>query len=387
MRCAGEPPRASDTVPGVLVDGELVPDWLSVGDLPWLRELLLGSAAFEGRPFAELRQAWRCGEVPPRAGERWRTVLTVLRQFVLPRRPASMSGLRAKVWAAVAAGASPEEALARAGPSAERVKQSLFADVGVQRPVWWPGALDADTLRRAVNGRFARCLLGTANTAELWVHGASRAVLRTAWLQGAYFSFAGREGVAARLRWSPPPGQPRAGHRLAALLPVLGWARRFVLRASCAWRGARADLVLSSLDALPVGTPPAAFDSAWESELGAALLRALPGWEVLREPAPLPIGERLVFPDFAVWPAGGEERPWWIELAGLRDRSALPGKVALLLGEERYVLCLPLRSCPRELLAHPRVVAFRRGTTRRGRALRGVAEQVAALLRGVTPDD
>jgi hypothetical protein len=97
MRCAGEPPRASDTVPGVLVDGELVPDWLSVGDLPWLRELLLGSAAFEGRPFAELRQAWRCGEVPPRAGERWRTVLTVLRQYVLPRRPASRSGLRGRL--------------------------------------------------------------------------------------------------------------------------------------------------------------------------------------------------------------------------------------------------------------------------------------------------
>jgi hypothetical protein len=143
----------------------------------------------------------------------------------------------------------------------------------------------------------------------------------------------------------------------------LPWARRFVLRARCRWRGVESRFVLSSLDALAPGAPPAAFDSELERELAAALVREWGGWEVQREPAPLPLGERLLFPDFAMWPSGSthSDAVWWLELAGLRDPAALPDKVALLHAVPRYVLCVPDAKCPDELRGHARVVVFRRG--------------------------
>lgn len=362
MRCA------ADEVPGAIVDGELVVDWLTAADAPWLREVLLSTAAFDGRPVAALRAFWRACEVPPRAGARWRHVLAVVRERVLAL-PCRASSLRATVFAASAAGANRAEALA-AGAAAHdlsvaEVEAALFADLGDERTVAWPRELDVDTVRRATNGRLAKALLATASAAELTLHGASRAVLRTAWLHGAHFRCVAADVTGARLRWRALSGDARAGRRLAATVPVLGWARRWELRAECRWRGARCGVVVSSLDALPVGAPVAAFDSRFEAEVAAAFARELVGWEVVREPAPVVVGEQFLFPDFGLvrrgGGGGGEER-WWVELAGLRDPAALAGKLELLRVVETYVLCVPERWCPAGWHGHPRVVRFgRRG--------------------------
>lgn len=397
---------AADAVPGALVDGELLPDWLATADTPWLRDLLLQAAAFAERPFAELAAAWRQNDAPPRAGARWRAVLATLRDLLLPRRGMVAEGpgheLRAVVFAAVARGATRAEALAAgaaaSGIAADDVAARLFADLGEQRTVTWPAGLDPDRLRRATNGRFAQALLTTATSAELELHGHSRTVLRTAWLQGASFRWVGGDADGARLVWTPASGDARAGRRLAVLVPVLGLARRFVLRAACRWRGRRGTLVLSSLDALPVGEVPSPFDSRLEAAVAARLCTELPGFELVREPAPLPLDHGLAFPDFALRPRpdptaaaarGSGERScaflvgcaertagpsWWIELAGLRDPRALAGKVALLERERRYLLCLPRARCPAELAGHARVVPF-------GRGQRGIAELVASVRR------
>lgn len=369
MRCG------ADAVPCTIVDGEIVPDWLTAADVPWLRELLLVAAAFDGQPLASVRQRWRCDETPPRAGARWRPVLSELQGLLVGRSRGSAKTLRAAVFAATAAGASRAEALAAGaavtGGTARDVAAALFADLGDQRVVRWPADLDPDALRRATNARFARSLLATATAAELTLQGQSRLVLRTAWLHGAHFRCRHADAAGARLCWRPPPGDGLAGRRLAALLPVLPWARHFVLRAQCAWRGRRGAFVLSELDALPPGAPPSLYDSRLEKALAAALVRACVGWDVLREPVPLAAGDGLAFPDFAL-SRGGES--WWLELAGLRDPAALAGKVALLERVARYVLCLPARRCPRELVDHPRVVRFRRA------AVAEVAEAVRAIL-------
>lgn len=372
---AASPMRsAADRVPCRRCDGELVPDWLSDADQPWLRELLLDCEAFVGRPFAALRARWRCSTPPPRAGARWPLVLAVLERLLLPRHapPAAAAPLamasqwRAQLFVAAAAGASREAALARVaaatGAAPATLLAGLFADLGDQRPVQWPAGLSPTRLQLLGNAWFARTLLATASSAELELHGASRLVLRTAWLQGAHFRCRGSGPDGARLQWHAGPGDRRAGTRLAAVLAVLPWARRFVLRAACRWRGAAATLVLTSLDALPPGSPPAPFDSQLEADLAAALVRALPEWEVLREPAPLQCGEALAFPDFGLLPRGANPRGarWWLELAGLRDPTQLAGKLRLLQQEPRYLLALPRRWCVPELVSHPRVVGFGR---------------------------
>ncbi|MBL8731626.1 MAG: DUF790 family protein [Planctomycetes bacterium] len=403
-------------MPASIVDGELLPDWLSAADAPWLRELLLAASAFDGHPFSALAASWQRGEVPPRAGARWRPVLATLRELLVPRRARSMdlaaalgvarategatgrgraakgpdgprllaSDLRRIVFGAVAGGASREQALAAGaaatGLSGEAVSAALLADLGEQRRVCWPAGLDVDRLRRETNGRFARALLATADRAELSVSGQSRAVLRTAWLHGAHFRFVASEVDGARLAWAPPPGDERAGRRLAALMAVLPWAQRFVLRAACRWRARRCTLVLTSLDALPVGEAPAPFDSRLEAEVAARLRAALVGFQLVREPAPLPLGQGLAFPDFLLRrvAAAGEREPaaWWIELAGLRDPAALAGKVTLLEREPHYVLCVPRGRCPAALAEHARVVVF-------GRGRNGVRQIVAGVVRVV----
>lgn len=395
--------QAADAVPGTIVDGELVPDWLGSADAPWLRELLLQARAFDGEPFAALAATWRRSDVPPRAGARWRPVLATLRTLLVPRDErrevaAIARRLRATVFAAVAKGSSRADALA-AGAAAcalspTAVEAALFADVAAPARVLWPAGLDTDGLRRAANGRFAAALLATASAAHLELHGASRAVLRTAWLHGACFQVAASAAasdrqecerapraaseLAADLVWQAIAGDAHAGRRLASVLPVLPWARRFVLRASCRWRGERATLVVSSLDALPVGPAPAAFDSALEADVAEALVRtfAARGGRLVREPAPVRCGEQLAFPDFelAVPDAGSS---WWIEVAGLRDPAALPGKLRLLALLPNYVLCVPRRRCSDVVASHARVVAFARGK-------RGIAELVAGVQRLVT---
>lgn len=382
---------AADTVPGTIVDGELVPDWLGIADVPWLRELLLQARAFDGEPFAALAAAWRHGDVPPRAGARWRSVLATLRVLLLPRderrRIASVARpLRAAVFAAAARGGSRADAMAAgaasSGLSVAAVEAALFADVEAPSRLRWPAELDADGLRRAANGRFAAALLATANEARLVLHGASRAVLRTAWLHGASFQLEapptqrGRE-LAADLRWRASAGDAHAGRRLASVLPVLPWARRFELRAACRWRGQRATVVLSSLDALPVGAAPVPFDSVLERDVADALTRAFAprGGQLVREPAPVPCGEQLAFPDFELTVPGGATA-WWLEVAGLRDPSTLPGKLQLLANLPNYVLCVPRARCRAEWIAHPRVVPFARGR-------RGLTEVVAGVQRVV----
>jgi hypothetical protein len=82
---------------------------------------------------------------------------------------------------------------------------------------------------------------------------------------------------------------------------------------------------------------------------------------VLREPAPVPIGDRLAFPDFGLRCDAMARLPWWVELAGLRDPTALVAKEVLLQESPRYVLCVPVDKCPVELRSHARVVTFGRG--------------------------
>ncbi|MBL9076004.1 MAG: DUF790 family protein [Planctomycetes bacterium] len=376
MRCA------ADAVPAVCVDGEIVPDWLGGADAPWLRELLFAAQAFAGRPVAALRAHWRALEVPPRAGARWPHVLAVVRQRVVAAPPRA-SRLREAVFAAAAAGSARDAAIAAGaaatGVPAAEVEARLFADLGEQRCVRWPPQLDVDAVRRAVNGRFAQALLGTATAAELELSGASRALLRTAWLHGAHFRCRGSDATGARLSWRAPPADRRAGRRLAAIVPVLGWTRRFELRAECRWRGGRGTLVLTSLDALPVGAPVAPFDSRFEAEVAAALTLELGDWDVLREPAPVPVGERLLFPDFGLVPRGGGAAAWWVEVAGLRDPGALAGKLQLLREVARYVLCVPAGRCPDGWRGHPRIVEFAgRGAARVRQVVVGVGSRVVA---------
>lgn len=357
-------------------DGELLPDWLSARDRPWLRDLLAIAMANTGRPLRELRQRLReCGD-DARAGRRLamarHCLLAVLARAagrtLLPAR------LRALVFATAGEG-DPAVALAAAanalGVDVATATTMLFGDVVWQRPVQVPRDLTVPRLELLVDRALARGLLRTALAATLSLRGSSRAVLQTAWLHGGGLEVSSVAADGARIAWraGSSAAVARCRRALLAVLPVLPWTRQFELRARCAIGGRDAVLVLGPGDPLLPGPEPRVFDSALERRFAVECAAVAPAWELLREPVPCVLAPgggataALAFPDFELRDRRGGRRDGrraLVEIAGLRDLGALPRKLALLAALPQLVLCLPRRAVPTAFAAHPRVVPFDR---------------------------
>ncbi len=352
-------------------DGELLPDWLSARDRPWLRDLLAIAMANTGRPLRELQKRLReCGD-DARAGRR----LAMARHCLLAvlARAAARTGLpaqlRAHLFAADGEGdaaAALAAAAAAHGVDPATAAALLFGDVGWQRPVQVPGELTVPRLELLVDRALARGLLRSAVAATLSLRGSARAVLQTAWLHGGGFAVATVDGDGARVAWrTGPAAGDRCRRSLVAILPLLPWTRQFELRARCAIGGRQALLVLGPGDPLLPGPEPRAFDSALERRFAVDCAAAAPTWELLREPVPCVLAPgggataALAFPDFELRDRRDGRRAL-VEIAGLRDLGALPGKLALLAALPQLVLCLPRRAVPAAFAAHPLVVPFDR---------------------------
>lgn len=349
-------------LPFLVADGEIVPTWLSDRDRPWLRDLLDDAERFVGRPFAVWQRHARRGEDDPRAGRRHHAARHVLEHWLRtaaaspPRRT-----LRGELFAMVAKGISRDTALAtvaaRHATTADALAATLYDDLPHRRLVHWPEPRpDPGRLLLAANTAMVTGLLRFARRAELLVHGASRLVLKTAWLRGFAPELLLPTDGALRLRWTVG-SQSGSARDLAALATLLPWARRFRLDADIALPNAAGRFVLSTGDPILPADEPRPFDSNLEERFARDFGRELPDWRILREPAPVTLDHGLAFPDFELRPPSGPA--WLCEVAGLRDHRALPAKLALLRCE-RLVLCLPERAIPADLRDHPRVVGFRR---------------------------
>lgn len=345
--------------------GELVPPWLTAHDRPWLRDLLLTAEAHAGCTARELQRAFRHHGAAPHAGPRQAAARFVLLQLLWPRvADRHASGLRRELFALAADGTPRQEALAAVADrhmlSVGQLTGQLFADLPHARGLVWPSpAPTTSLLLLATNRAIAMAMVATAERAELQLVGGARTVLRTAWLLGTQLLAADGDAANVRLRWQRPAGDRGAARRLAALVPQLPWTRQFELRATCEVRGRRGTFVLTSHDEILPGPEPRPFDSELERCFARDFALAAPAWELLREPRPLPCGDQLAFPDFLAR-RRGESGGFWIEIAGLRDPAALPGKLALLAQHPHYLLCLPRRLASAELLAHARVIPFSR---------------------------
>ncbi|HEX6811947.1 MAG TPA: DUF790 family protein [Planctomycetota bacterium] len=363
MRAVGVAPLPPGRLSFTAVDGEIVPAWLGDRDRPWLRDLIAEAHSFVGRPFAELAQRWRQSGPDPRAGCRQASALHVLSDWLRAHAVGvARSAARWELFRLCAAGVTREQALtdvaARHAIAVCDLVATLYDDLPDRRRVRWPEPPpEPMRLALAANGALVRGILRRAASAELFVHGAARVVLKTAWLRGAVPTVDGEPHGPTKLVW------PRAGRTahsaLPALVPLLPWVHRYRLRARCELPSASGDLVLSTGDPLPPGPEPRLFDSALERRFASDFGRLLPAWRLLREPTVLTGAHGLAFPDFELLPpAGGES--WLCEIAGLRDRTALPAKVQLLARWVRLVLCLPQHEVDGDLRRHPRVVPFRK---------------------------
>jgi predicted nuclease of restriction endonuclease-like RecB superfamily len=360
-------------------DDTIVPDYLEPGDHPWLRALIEVFDRHAGRRWREVCERLR-EPLPFRCPRpKLKLAAHVLHRLWRRRPHVGVAPRRARelVFLAAAGGGERERVLAEVaqelGIAPLDLERSLFADLESEEclePVACPPSPGALALR--VNLALAQGLIACARSLSIELRGNARAVVRSAQLHGLICSVQRAppdRGGAPALEISGPLALFRHTRlyaaALQALVPVLAWCPRFHLRARCEIEGRELALVLASGDPIFPGEEPRRFDSQLEERFARDLARLAPDWDLVREPEPVPAGEALIFPDFALEHRHDPARRAFVEIVGFWTRDYLERKLEHLrrarLGN--LVLCIDAgRGCDAvaELPEAAAVIRFRR---------------------------
>ena len=346
-----------------VVEGDIVPVYLSERDHGWLRDLIDAFDAFVGRPRRELA-AWlrdARGDGRTQAAAR-----VVLEQLFRSRVDAGLAPARARAaWFAAAADRAPlgtvrRRAAARLGVEPAAIEHALFADLPGERlvtaPVEPPGP---HSVALQVNLAVVQALLRCAADVEVALLGNARTIVRHARLRGLICTVEVAPAGHTVLRLSGPLSLFRRtalyGRALAELAPQLAWCRSFRLTARC--RDPRrvhdpsapwSRFVTDHRAPIRPSAEPRRYDSRLEQRFVRDFTRLGTGWEVIREPEPVGAGGTIIFPDFEVRRRDDPRRRCWVEIVGFWTRGYLERKLAHLraAGLERLVLCIDAdRAC------------------------------------------
>lgn len=353
---------------------EVRPAWLGLADHGWLAALVEVYARHEGRPRHELDAALRLPLVVPAPPRARRLAEGVLGRFLSTAVPGPLvpATVRSHVFPAAASRRPRAEVLAEVArelvSSAAEIEAALFSDLWSERrvrvPPRWP---EPAALVTHVNQAWARTALLRSVSVRLELFGEARRLVRVARLRGLLCTVRpGRdpsEGGTV-LDLSGPYSLLRAttvyGRALAAIVPHLAHASRFVLRAT-----AKSGVVTRIERGDPIfdEEPPPEMDSAVESTFAERFRRATREWDLVREPEPVAAGASIVFPDFALVHRRTGRRVL-LEIVGFWTPGYLAQKLATLrrAGIENLVLCISdaLRCEPGELPPGAFVVPYRR---------------------------
>jgi predicted nuclease of restriction endonuclease-like RecB superfamily len=384
-----------------VVDGALLPRWLTSRDEPWLAALLAEVPALAGRPIAEWNRA--CAEEwAPRAeangagaraaagvlhalGRMWRTEISARVPPPDARRVAFEHAARI---------AARDEALAEAARALRvaphELEEALFADRAVRRvlrpPAEWPSASE---LKDRYNLLLAQSLLMRAHVLCIRVRCHTHAVVRFAKLRRLLCTCA-PDGEGTALHVSGPLAVLRHttkyGHALASFLPAVlatpGWS----LEATCLLgRDLRtAALSLSAKDPLAVTHAlPREADSEIEKRLAADVRALRAGWAIERETAAIQVvlddgSERVVHPDFTLVRGGARVH---VEIVGYFTPEYLETKMRVVraAAAHRIVVCVDASLGVMGDFDAERVLLFRR--TVDARKLLDLAERVVLAPR------
>jgi hypothetical protein len=271
------------------------------------------------------------------------------------------------------------------GVTPEDLRGSLFGDLPGERVVG-PRAqpLSAVELALRCNLALVQTLLFRANVVRIEVEGSTRALVRQAKWRGLICTAIERSGTAdATLELSGPLALFRNtqlyGRALGELVPLLAWCPRFRLRAECVFSARRLTLQLGTGDPIFPASPPRRYDSHTEARFAREFRRLAPAWDVIREPEPIPAGNTLIFPDFALQHRSDSRRRWLLEIVGFWTPDYLARKLTLYRSARlsNLILCIDEnRNCAEaDYPSSALVVAYRRWV------------DAAAVLRLVeTPD-
>ncbi len=352
---------------------ELVPRWLGPPDHGWLSALLDVYERMENRPLRELDALLATPLSPPVSPMRLRLARSVLDRLWTSRVSSSISPkeIRDAVFRAAALHPEREDAIASAstslGMTPNELEEALFADLPNERLLLKPSPIPtANELAVRCNLAIAQGLLARSSSIRLELEGDARALVRACRLRGL-LCVVRPEPTGARIDISGPLSLFRStrvyGRALSSLVHALRGASCFRLRTTVISTETRVWTITHRDPIFPEGTRPPTFDSAVEETFAKRFLRLTPDWDLVREPAPVPVGDTLVFPDFALVHRRDPNRRWWLEIVGFWTPEYLHSKLAhlRLAGLSRLILCVSdrLACAAHELPKDARIVRFK----------------------------
>jgi uncharacterized protein len=360
-----------------LLGGAVVPRLLVESDYPWLRVLLDERERFVGRAQREFDARLRDPLPVEGSSGKKQVALRVLAQLGRTERrsPVPPRHARRLLFEEAALTRQCRDALltrvaTSVGATPEDLEGSLFADLPGERLLAdLPGSLSPAELALRANLSLVQGLLSRATGVTLEIGGNARVLVRHAKLRGLLCTVSRPVAdVGAVLEISGPLALFRHtvlyGRALGSLVPHLAWCQRFRLRATCLLEDRLADLQLATGDPIFPSVEPRRFDSQLEERFARDFRRVAPDWDLLREPEPIPVGARLVFPDFALQHRIDRSRRWLLELVGFWTPEYLRRKLALYRGARaaNLILCIAEdRACAEEdLPAGAVILRFRR---------------------------
>ncbi|MAE95495.1 MAG: hypothetical protein CL910_12620 [Deltaproteobacteria bacterium] len=361
-----------------------LPRFLTPSDQGWLRILLEEFARFEGDRGEALHERLR-EPLPCYTPEgKLKLASHVLERMGRSRAPESPVAPRkarhtffAEAQAARDRGTPWDRAsilaaaASKVGCSASSLERSLLSDLPRERILELPSPLpDAGEVALRTNLALAQGFLLRSSRVSLSVEGNARAVLRQVQRRRLLCTIRPRsKGGQTALELSGPDALFRRtvlyGRALASLVPALRGCDRFEITALADLRGRSLEVVLRSGDPIfPLAPPLRRYDSGLEERFAADFRKAAPGYDLIREPEPLPVGDRLIFPDFAIFHRRDPARRVLLEIVGFWTPRYLHDKLEGLRRAQRsdLLLCIDeALNCAREdLPPQSRVVRFKR---------------------------
>ncbi|PWU20950.1 MAG: hypothetical protein C5B49_03420 [Bdellovibrio sp.] len=345
--------------------GDLIrPQFLGPEDLSWLESLRDEFMRFEGRPRRELLA---------RAKEPWLfkapEVKLKLAVAVMLKRATTQDidinrarHLRGELFRMGASELSREAALEKValkeGLSIEQLLRDLFSDLKDERRLEdtsWRD-LQAHTLALDCNLLLTKAFLARAREVSLKILGNCRAIIRHAKFRGLICVVEKLESKEEllHLNISGPFAIFRHtqvyGKRLGELPRLLKNCHRFELEARVVVRDRERTFRLGSEAPLPCASTIKKFDSQLERRFAREFGKATSDWDLIREPEPLELEGRWLFPDFEIRHRHLPERRWLLEIAGFWHPEYIKTKViayreaARVFPDLKIILCVDRKS-------------------------------------------
>lgn len=335
-------------------------------DLPWIARLLDLVEQSVGEPWRVLVERVGYADLPAHASHRT-AMLQALRRVLGGAGQRARIARRARALVLGPPALDPGEretrlasAAVMLGTTPDDVESLLWVDLAMERPVALPEGRPAELEVAAFANleKIQRCVR-RAHDLQLRVWDRANELVRTAQRTGLIAQVR-RDGDATLLDVIGPLALFHSttvyGRALAALVPLLADHARFVLDLHCEL--GREDMRLQVTP--PVWLPALASAprrAPSPAERLAGELEAL-GYQVEREPPPIPCGEHLLFPDLGIDHAGAR---WFIEVLGFSTQDYVASKLARYrdAGVTTVVLCADRATAPGCELS-PQVCGFTR---------------------------